>query len=121
MKSSSQESAFEELRYYVGRWPVILHDGAMVVIAWFLAYWFSFNLDTIPLPFLDQAIAILPLVVLIHIAMSLGFSVPRGAWRFTSTPDISAIVKSVFFATAVVAIAIFLATRLEAVPRSGFK
>ena len=120
MKSSSQESAFEELRYYAGRWQVILHDGAMVVIAWFLAYWFRFNLDTIPQPFLDQAIAILPLVVLIHIAMSLGFSVPRGAWRFTSTPDISAIVKSVFFATAVVAIAIFLATRLEAVPRSVF-
>jgi len=120
MKSGSQESAFEELRYYAGRWPVILHDGAMVVIAWFLAYWFRFNLGTIPEPFFDQAIAILPLVVLIHVAMSLGFSVPRGAWRFTSTPDISAIVKSVFFATAVIAIAIFLATRLEAVPRSVF-
>ena len=120
MKISNEESAFEELRYYAGRWPVILHDGVMVVIAWFGSYWFRFNLDTIPQPFLDQAIAILPLVVLIHIAMSLGFSVPRGAWRFTSTPDISAIVKSVFFATAVVAIAIFLATRLEAVPRSVF-
>lgn len=120
MKISNEESAFEELRYYAGRWPVILHDGVMVVIAWFGSYWFRFNLDTIPQPFLDQAIAMLPLVLLIHVAMSLGFSVPRGAWRFTSTPDISAIVKSVFFGSAVIAIAIFLATRLEAVPRTVF-
>ena len=120
MKSSSRENAFEELRYYAGRWPVILHDGVMVVIAWFAAYWFRFNLGAIPQPFLDQSIAMLPLVVLIHIAMSIWFAVPRGAWRFTSTPDIAAIVKSVFFGTAVIAIAIFLATRLEAVPRSVF-
>ena len=57
MKSSSRESAVEELRYYVGRWPVILHDSVMVVIAWGSAYWFRFNLDTIPQPFLNQAIA----------------------------------------------------------------
>ena len=120
MKSSSQESALEELRYYAGRWPVILHDGVMVVIAWFSAYWFRFNLDAIPQPFLDQSIAMLPLVVLIHVAMSIWFAVPRGAWRFTSTPDIAAIVKSVFFGTAVIAIAMFFATRLEAIPRSVF-
>jgi len=52
-------------------------------------------------------------VVLKHLGMFIGFGVHRGEWRFTSTPDISAIVKSVLFATAVVAIAIFLATRLE--------
>ena len=73
MKISNEESAFEELRYYAGRWPVILHDGVMVVIAWFGSYWFRFNLDTIPQPFLDQAVAMLPLVLLIHVAMSLGF------------------------------------------------
>ena len=120
MKSSNSENAVEELRYYAGRWPVILHDALMVIIAWLVAYWFRFNLDTIPQPFLDQAIAMLPLVVLLHVAMSLAFAVPRGAWRFTSAPDVSAIVKSVFFGTALIAVAIFLATRLEAVPRSVF-
>ena len=110
----------EQIRFAISRWQVILYDGLMVVIAWFLAYWFSFDLDTIPQPFLDQAIAMLPLVVLLHVAMSLAFAVPRGAWRFTSAPDVSAIVKSVFFGTALIAVAIFLATRLEAVPRSGF-
>ena len=98
--------------------PARRRDGCDRLV--WLAYWFRFNLDTIPHPFLDQAIAMLPLVLLIHVAMSLGFSVPRGAWRFTSTPDISAIVKSVFFGSAVIAIAIFLATRLEAVPRTVF-
>jgi FlaA1/EpsC-like NDP-sugar epimerase len=110
----------KNIRFAISRWQVILYDGLMVVIAWFLAYWFRFNLDVIPQPFFDQAITLLPLVVLIHVGMFIGFGVHRGAWQFTSTPDIVAIVKSVFFGTALVAVAIFVAVRLEGVPRSVF-
>ena len=76
----------EQIRFAISRWQVILYDGLMVVIAWFLAYWFRFNLDTIPQHFLDQAIAMLPLVALIHVGMFIGFGVHRGAWRITSAP-----------------------------------
>ena len=69
----------EQIRFAISRWQVILYDGLMVVIAWFLAYWFSFDLDAIPQPFLDQAFAMLPLVVLIHVGMFIGFGVHRGA------------------------------------------
>ena len=78
----------EQIRFAISRWQVILYDGLMVVIAWFLAYWFRFNLDTIPQHFLDQAIAMLPLVVLIHVGMFIGFGVHRQRWLFISAPDI---------------------------------
>ena len=110
----------KNIRFAISRWQVILYDGLMVVIAWFLAYWFRFNLDTFPQPFLDQAIRLLPLVVLIHVGMFIGFGVHRGAWRFTSTPDVSAIVRSVLFGTAAIAVAIFIVARLAYVPRSVF-
>jgi len=110
----------EQIRFAISRWQVILYDGLMVVIAWFLAYWFRFNLDTIPQHFLDQAIAMLPLVALIHVGMFIGFGVHRGAWRITSAPDVSAIVKSVFFGTALIAVVIFVVARLIYVPRSVF-
>jgi FlaA1/EpsC-like NDP-sugar epimerase len=110
----------EQIRSAISRWQVILYDGLLVVIAWFLSYWFRFNLDVIPQAFFDQAIRLLPLVVLIHVGMFIGFGVHRGAWRFTSTPDIVAIVKSVFFGTALIAVAIFMLRVLGYVPRSVF-
>ena len=110
----------EQIRFAITRWQVILYDGLMVVIAWFLAYWFRFNLETIPQPYFDQAFAMLPLVALIHVGMFIGFGVHRGAWRITSAPDVSAIVKSVFFGTALIAVVIFVVARLIYVPRSVF-
>ena len=70
--------------------------------------------------FLDQALAVLPLVVFWHLLFFIVFGVHRGAWRFTSTHDLAMILKSVIVGTAVVAFSIFLATRLVAVPRSVF-
>lgn len=108
------------VRYLFGRWPVLAHDAAAACVAWLGAYWFRFNLDQIPGVFLDQAFAVLPVVVFWHLVFFVVFGVHRGAWRFTSTHDLSVILKSVVVGTAVVAFSIFLATRLVAVPRSVF-
>ena len=108
------------LQYLFGRWPVLLHDAVAACLAWLGAYWFRFNLDEIPEVFLDQALAVLPLVVFWHLVFFVVFGVHRGAWRFTSTHDLAVILKSVIVGTAVVAFSIFLATRLVAVPRSVF-
>jgi len=102
------------------RWAVFLHDATVVCVAWFGAYWFRFNLGQIPDVFLDQALAVLPLVVFWHLAAFVFFGVHRGTWRFTSTHDLSGILKSVVVGTAVTAFSIFLATRLVAVPTSVF-
>lgn len=108
------------LQYLLGRWPVLVHDATAACLAWLGAYWFRFNLDKIPDVFLDQALAVLPLVVFWHLLFFIVFGVHRGAWRFTSTHDLAMILKSVIVGTAVVAFSIFLATRLVAVPRSVF-
>ncbi|HCK75511.1 MAG TPA: polysaccharide biosynthesis protein [Gammaproteobacteria bacterium] len=119
-----ERSLFDRLlaaaRYLFGRWPVLLHDAIAVCVAWLGAFWFRFNLDRIPEIFLDQSITFLPLVVFWHLVFFIVFGVHRGAWRFTSTHDLSVILKSVVVGTAVVAFSIFLATRLIAVPRSVF-
>ena len=120
MKSIKTEIVRERLRYYSSRWKVILFDAAMVIIAWFLAYWLRFNLGSIPAANLDFAFIMLPFVVLIHVAMSLGFGVPRGAWRFTSTHDVLPIVMSVCAGIAVSVFVIFLVNRLEFIPRTVF-
>ena len=83
MNSAGLEILQERLKYYASRWQVILFDALMVVVAWFSSYWIYFNLSTIPQKYFDHAVTILPLVVLCHSAMSIGFAVPRGAWRFT--------------------------------------
>ena len=120
MKSVKTEIVRERLRYYSSRWKVILFDAAMVIIAWFLAYWLRFNLGSIPAANLEFAFIMLPFVVLIHVAMSLGFGVPRGAWRFTSTHDVLPIVMSVCAGIAVSVFVIFLVNRLEFIPRTVF-
>ena len=120
MKSVKTEIVRERLRYYSSRWKVILFDAAMVIIAWFLAYWLRFNLGSIPAENLEFAFIMLPFVVLIHVAMSLGFGVPRGAWRFTSTHDVLPIVMSVCAGIAVSVFVIFLVNRLEFIPRTVF-
>ncbi|MCZ7600509.1 MAG: hypothetical protein M5U09_26100 [Gammaproteobacteria bacterium] len=33
------------------RWKVLVHDALMIPVAWLLAYWLRFNLDTIPSQF----------------------------------------------------------------------
>ena len=114
------EKILAGLRYLLGRWPVLAHDGLAVSTAWLGAYWFRFNLDQIPDIFLDQAIAMLPIVMVWHLAFFVIFGVHRGAWRFTSTHDLSVILKSVLVGTAVVAATIFIVTDLVAVPRSVF-
>ena len=120
MNSAGLEILQERLKYYASRWQVILFDALMVVVAWFLSYWIYFNLGTIPQKYFNHAVTMLPLVVLCHSAMSIGFAVPRGAWRFTSTHDIYPIVMSVCGGIAVSGFVGFLLTRLEFIPRVLF-
>tara|TARA_Y100000780_G_C13680401_1_gene415846 strand:+ start:343 stop:2223 length:1881 start_codon:yes stop_codon:yes gene_type:complete len=120
VNSAGLEILQERLKYYASRWQVILFDALMVVVAWFLSYWIYFNLGTIPQKYFNHAVTMLPLVVLCHSAMSIGFAVPRGAWRFTSTHDIYPIVMSVCGGIAVSGFVGFLLTRLEFIPRVLF-
>jgi len=108
---------FDRLR---SRVSAMIHDLVMIPVAWFIAYFLRFNLDAIPQIYLDQAIAVLPLVILIQGAAFWYFGLYRGVWRFASVPDLMRILKAIVIGVAVSAMAIFLVTRMQDVPRSIF-
>ena len=105
---------------YKSRATVIIHDLAVIPIAWLAAYWLRFNLDGIPPEFLNRALLTLPLVLLSQGAMFWYFGLYRGVWRFASLPDLVRIIKAAAAGTCLAAVAIFVVTRLVLVPRSVF-
>lgn len=100
------------------RASAFVHDVLMIPIAWAGAYWFRFNLEAIPPDFLALALQTVPVVVAIQAVLFWQSGLYRGIWRFASMPDLMRIVKSVVVGTAVVAVVLFLAIRMEGIPRS---
>ena len=102
------------------RGGAIAHDLLMIPVAWLGAFWLRFNLGSIPAEFLDQALRLLPAIVVIQGSIFLYFGLYRGVWRFASLPDLVRIVQAVVVGTAVCATIAFLATRMTHVPRASF-
>ena len=98
----------------------MIHDLVMIPVAWFAAYLLRFNLSPVPDIYLDKALAILPLVILIQGAAFWYFGLYRGVWRFASVPDLIRILKAIVTGVLVSAAAVFLVTRMQDVPRSIF-
>jgi FlaA1/EpsC-like NDP-sugar epimerase len=97
-----------------------LHDLMMVPVAWLGAYWLRFNLEVPPEYFLKSAFWVLPGILIIHGWTFWIFGLYRGVWRFASVPDLVRIVKAVFFGVVLSALAAFLLTRMEGIPRAVF-
>ncbi|MCF6355628.1 MAG: polysaccharide biosynthesis protein [Candidatus Polarisedimenticolaceae bacterium] len=94
------------------------HDLLMVPVAWFCAYWLRFNLDVIPEAYLERAVAVLPLLMVVQAGVNWFFGLYRGVWRFASIPDLIRILQAVTVALVVSFGLLFLFFRLEDVPRS---
>src|SRR3989344_575724 len=110
----------EILWFFRSRAAAFTHDLLMVPIAWFIAYWLRFNLDSIPEGYFNQALMLLPVIWIVKRWMFWSFGLCRGLWRFLSIPDLMRIVKAVSVGVAVSAVACFILTRLQGVPRSVF-
>jgi FlaA1/EpsC-like NDP-sugar epimerase len=108
-------SLFDRLR---SRTSAFVHDLIMVPLAWLGAYWLRFNLDVPPQPFVDAALAALPVVVPVQAAVFWYFGLYRGVWRFASLPDLMRILKGVATGTALCFVLLFVITRLDNVPRT---
>ena len=110
------------MRHIVGRLrsrtAAFAHDLLMIPVAWLGAYWLRFNLGTFPSEFFDQALLMLPLVMVIQGAVFWYLGLYRGVWRFASMPDLLRILKSVVVGVALTAVAVFMITRMQYVPRS---
>ena len=102
------------------RRAAFLHDLLMIPVAWLGALWLRFNLDTIPPEYIDQALRVLPVVVVIQGATFLYFGLYRGVWRFASVPDLVRILQAVVVGVSLCAVAVFLMTRMTYIPRASF-
>lgn len=103
-----------------GRWTIVLHDLVMIPVAWLAAYWLRYNLGEIPPAFLHKALQLAPLAVAVQGGVFILFGLYRGVWRFASIPDLLRIFKAVAFGTLLLALVVFLVTRMQHVPRSVF-
>ena len=92
----------------------------MVPVAWFASYWLRFNMESFPALYWQQALTLLPLVVVAQGANFWFFGLYRGVWRFASIPDLIRILKAVVAGLLITAAVVFLFNRLEGVPRSIF-
>ncbi|MEW8627146.1 MAG: nucleoside-diphosphate sugar epimerase/dehydratase [Candidatus Thiodiazotropha sp.] len=96
----------------------LAHDVLMVPIAWFLAFWFRYNLEVVPVSFYEDALRALLYILPVQLAAFLLFGLYRGIWRFASLPDIMRILKAVLVGTVVGVALLFVFTRAGGVPRS---
>ena len=96
-----------------------VHDILMIPIAWLGALWLRFNLESIPAEFLDQALRILPVFIIVQGANFLYFRLYRGVWRFASLPDLVRILKAVVVGVSLCTVVAFLITRMDHIPRAS--
>ncbi|HWO41352.1 MAG TPA: polysaccharide biosynthesis protein, partial [Candidatus Eisenbacteria bacterium] len=108
------------LAKFRNRAAAFAHDLLVIPIAWFGAYWLRFNLEAVPPDLFRAGLQALPIVVLVQGALFWYLGLYRGIWRFASMPDLVRIAKATLVGTAITAIVIFLATRMEGIPRSVF-
>ena len=97
---------------------VLMYDLLMVPIAWLGAFWLRFNLGYIPDDFMQAALHVLPVVIVIQGLVFWYFGLYRGVWRFASMPDLMRITKAVFVGAVVCAAILFSWNRLQLIPRS---
>lgn len=94
-----------------------LHDIAVAVLAWWVAFLFRFNFD-IPSSFtqsmLESAAWVIPLQALVFLFAGLY----RGVWRFASLPDLQRLIRAIAISAAAVVAILFMFKPDGVVPRS---
>lgn len=98
------------------RWLQLPIDLALVALAWWLAFWLRFNLDT-PDAFQAMMVRTLPWPLLGFGASLLAWGVYRHIWRYTSVAELTRLVYGVVFAGLLTAAAVLM-QRVEFFPRS---
>jgi len=99
------------------RWLQLPVDLLLVALAWWLAFWLRFNLDT-PEEFHTMMVQTLPVPLLTFGASLLGWGVYRHIWRYTSVAELTRL----FYGVAIgglLTVAMVLMLRVPYFPRSA--
>jgi len=103
---------------FKNRNAVIFHDLFMAALAWQFTWLTRFNFSPVTNADWKISLYILPLVILIQGLTSYRFGLYRGLWRFASLPDLWNIFRASIVGALCITLALFLAIRLDGVPRS---
>ena len=98
------------------RWLQLPVDLALIAIAWWLAFWLRFNLDT-PDEFQAMMVQTLPAPLLAYAISLTGWRVYRHIWRYTSVAELMRLVYGVAVG-GLLAAAVVLMLRVPYFPRS---
>ncbi len=98
------------------RWLQLPVDLALIAIAWWLAFWLRFNLDT-PDDFQAMMVQTLPAPLLAYAISLTGWRVYRHIWRYTSVAELMRLVYGVAVG-GLLAAAVVLMLRVPYFPRS---
>jgi FlaA1/EpsC-like NDP-sugar epimerase len=99
------------------RLAVVMHDLAMVWIAWISTNWLRYSLEVNPPAFAWFT----PEIGIVLLAQGLVLwwtGLYKGLWRFASLPDLWNIMRASVIGSIAIAIALFLYNRLGTVPRA---
>ncbi len=99
---------------------VSLYDLLTIPLAWFGAYFLRFNLEPLTAATLEQALYVLPLLLIVQGLVYRWQGLYLGVWRFASIPDFLRIVKAVIIGVSISVALVFVISRIEGIPRSIF-
>lgn len=99
------------------RWLQLPVDLALVAIAWWLAFWLRFNLET-PDEFQAMMVQTLPAPLLAYGLSLLGWRVYRHIWRYTGVTDLTRLFYGVGIGGLLTA-AVIMTLRVPYFPRSA--
>lgn len=104
----------------VNKWAAFLHDLLWVPVVFLLAYLLRFNLEGIPAGYREPLIHLIVVGTIVQGGCYWLFDLYRGLWRFASISDLFRIVKAVILGMLLIAVIVFLTSRLVGIPRSVF-
>ena len=98
---------------------MLLTDGLLVGICFYLAYLFRFEFEISPelLSFFAKA---LPFVVIVKICVFALFHLYRGMWRYTSLNDLVNVIKAVLISSFFIILGVLMVHGFKGYPRSVF-
>jgi FlaA1/EpsC-like NDP-sugar epimerase len=104
--------------FQVKRALIVIHDVLWVPASIYLAYWFRFNLQSIPVVYQLGMEQLILFAIPIHAFTFWLFGCYRGIWKFASLPDLWRILRAITIGALAVPVALFLYSRFEGIPRS---
>ncbi len=106
------------MRILSRRIGIISHDLVMVGLAWVFCYLsrYDFAFEMTQTPVFAQSLAI---VMIIQGLVLWNTGLYKGVWRFASVSDLWSIIRAAVLGVLFISLALFLANRLEGIPRTS--